>query len=240
MSEEPEASPRWDGWLSPKQWIPMTAVLVVSVAVLGVLLLLGRDDDTGPSQAAGCAPGDPACSLRQPTHQHADFALFIRGTRFDFNQPQFISSEGDELSPNAHIHAPRFTVVHVHREGTTWDEFLTSLGFKLTDPSYLGTDSSRTCMVIPGGEKLCNTAAETWKFYVNGVKVDGVANTNIHDLDRVLLSYGSETETQVLAQDAQVTDQACIPSEKCRDRIPTDEPPEQCTISNDTCTKPGG
>lgn len=240
MSSEPEEQSRWDGWLSPKQWIPITAVLAIAVIVLGVLLILGMDDDGGGGTAAGCQPGDPNCTLRQATHQHADFALFIRAKQFDFNQPQFVSVEGKELSPDAHIHAPRFTVVHIHRELTTWDAFLSSLGFKLSDPSYLGVDSTRTCMTVPGGDKLCNTATETWKFYVNGVKVDGLANTTIHDLDRVLMSYGGESGEQVLAQTAQVTDQACIPSEKCKDRIPKDEPPEQCTISNDTCTKPGG
>jgi hypothetical protein len=239
VTAEPEERPRWDGWLSPKQWIPLTGVLAIAAIVLGVLLALGTDDSGGAS-AGGCKPGDPNCTLRQATHQHADFALFIRGKQFDFSQPQFVSVEGKELSENAHIHAPRFTVVHVHRESTSWDEFLTSIGIKLSDPSYLGVDASRTCMTVSGGEKLCNTASETWKFYVNGVKVDGLANTTIHDLDRVLMSYGSETEQQVLAQDAQVTDQACIPSEKCKDRIPKDEPLEQCTVSNDTCTKPGG
>lgn len=240
MTEEPEERSRWDGWLSPKQWIPLTGVLVIAVIGLAVFLFLGINDSDATS-APRCAPGDTACAARQPTHQHADFALFIRGQQFDFSQPQFISHEdADEEDETADMHEPRFTVVHVHRELTTWDEFLTSLHFKLTDPSYLGVDSARTCMTLPSAEKLCGDATNSWKFYVNGVKVDGVANITIHDLDRVLMSYGSESEPQVLAQVAEVTDQACIPSEKCKPRIPANEPAEPCTVSNTSCVKPGG
>jgi len=40
----------------------------------------------------------------------------IRGQRFDFGQPQFLSdAEGRELSEHVHIHAPRVTVVQCIR-----------------------------------------------------------------------------------------------------------------------------
>ena len=55
-------------------------------------------------------------------------ARALLGQRFDFSDPAFVSTEDHTLSPNVHVHKPRFTVVHVHREGTTWDEFLRSLG----------------------------------------------------------------------------------------------------------------
>lgn len=165
----------------------------------------------------------------------------IKGQRFDFNQPQFLAHEdaGHE-DETVDMHEPRFTVVHVHKERTTWDEFLSSLRFKLTDPSFPGVDAPRTCMVVPTGENFCSDATNTWKFFVNGVKVDGVTNITIHDLDRALRSYGNETDEQVLAQVRQVTDQACIPSEQCKSRIPANEPTEPCTLGNNSCVKPGG
>lgn len=226
---------RWDGWLSPKAWIPLTGVLGVAVIVLSVLLALGVNGDTVTKTVSG--------SGRQATHEHADFALFINGTRFNFDQPQFMSPDanGKDRSESAHIHEPRPTVVHVHKTGTTWDEFLASLGFRLNDPSLKGITPEASSLTMPTGEVYKTTAADTFKFYVNGVQVDGVTNTGIHDLDRVLISYGPESATDVFAnQWPQVTDQACIPSERCGSRIPADEPPEQCTLSNDTCTKAGG
>jgi hypothetical protein len=237
MSNEDEPGrARWDGWLSPKAWIPLTGALGLAVIVLSVLLGLGVNGDTVTKTIAGA-------SGRQPTHEHADFALFINGTRFNFDQPQFLSPDenGKDRSEYAHIHEPRPTVVHVHMTGTTWDEFFASLGFKLDDPSLKGIKAETTSLTVPTGQVYKTTATDTFKFFVNGVQVDGVTNTGIHDLDRVLISYGPESTADVFAnQWTQVTDQACIPSERCTSRIPADEPPEQCTISNDTCTKAGG
>ena len=68
------------------------------------------------------------------------------------------------------------------------------------------------------GSVLAVTATETFKFYVNGVKVDGIAGLNIAALSRVLISYGPESEDEVLRQFAAVTDEACIPQGICVSR----------------------
>ncbi|PFG73598.1 hypothetical protein [Tepidiforma thermophila] len=218
-------------------WAATAAVLALAVVVLGGLLAWRWDGGEG-SAAGQPGPGWTAAGPRAATHEHADFALVIRGQRFDFGQPQFLSdTEGRELSEHVHIHAPRFTVVHVHSTLATWDEFFRSLGFRLTDPSFPGVTSERTCLVLPSGEQLCNTATERWSFIANGVPVDGLATVTIGDLDRVLFSYGPETPEEALAKYwGLVTDQACIPSELCRARIPPDEPPETCS-GRGTCTR---
>ena len=218
-----EAS-RWDGRLGPKQWLPLAAVLSLAIIGLSVLLALNLSDDSGGNPAASSGNG------RVPTHEHADFLLFIRGQKFDFNQPGLVShAEAEVQSGNVHIHDFRYTVVHVHTTLTTWDEFFTSIGFTLTDPSFPGIDSPRTCLTLPDKQKLCNTATETWKFIANGVQVDGMSNVNMSDLSRVLFSYGPETVEQVISQQwTQMTDEACILSELCIARIKPDEPPEEC------------
>ena len=214
---------RWNGFLGPKQWLPLVGVLSLVIVALGVVLILDRNgDDKSAATTTGTG--------RVPIHEHADFALFIRGERFDFNQPQFISrAGGQELSDHTHIHEPHYDVAHVHLSLTTWDEFLTSLGFRLTDPSFPGIDSARTCMTLPDKTKLCNTASETWKFIANGVPVDGMSNVDIADLSRIVFSYGPETVEQVLAdQWPKVGDEACILSELCIARIDPNAPPEEC------------
>ncbi len=190
----------WDGWLSPRQWIPGTVLLLAAIAA--ALFFYFRDDDAGDG---------PSNINRQELHEHADFALFVRGQEFDFNRPEFLSTEQEERSKNVHIHPPRLNVVHVHREQTTWDEFFLSLGMELTD----------SALKLRGGETLRNSGNETLKFFVNGVRVDSIMFMNISDLDRVLISFGSETEEAVRAtQLPQVTDEACIVSEVCKARIP--------------------
>ena len=225
MTSEEGSGSRWDGWLSPKQWIPLTALLVIAIGVLIAFVALGTfDDSTGPAATASVANNPD-------THEHADFALFIRGQEFDFNQPQFISTDDHDVDPYVHIHEPRTTVVHVHKQGITWDMFFSSLGFTLNDPSFAAITPEQTSLKLPDGTLLKTSDTETFKFYVNGVKVDGVASYGIHDLDRVLISYGSESDADVVAtQLPKVTDQACIPSERCKDRIPPNETPETCSV----------
>jgi hypothetical protein len=232
LEDEPA---RWDGWLGPKQWMPIVGVLSIAVIAL-VVLLAFRAGDSGAAGADERGLG-VAGGTRPLTHEHADFALVIRGEKFDFSDPRFISDTGGkELSENVHIHAPRFSVVHVHRTLTTWDEFFRSLGLTLTDPSFPGTTRERTCMELPSGEKLCNSATESWKFIANGVPVDGLANVYIGDLDRVLFSYGPESLGEVMSKQwPGVTDEACIPSELCVERIPADEPKETCSGRQNSC-----
>lgn len=221
--------------------IAIAAVVLAALIglALGATVLAGDGATQTKFVDRGCKIGEGGCTARFPVHVHADFAVFIDGQQFSFDQDRFVSgtSEKDELSPIVHIHRPRSTVVHVHQSGTTWDEFLRTLGFALTDPTLLpGLAPDRVTLTLPDGRVLKPEGGKTFKFYLNGVRVDGIGRIDIGDLARVLISYGSETEDQVRDQQLpKVTDQACIPSEKCPERIPPDEPPEPCKGSG-TCS----
>ncbi len=218
----PGRSPR--GALAPRIWLPIVGVLIAAVVVLAVLLILSSGED-GPVTVV-CEPGTPGCELRQSVHWHADFALYIRGERFDFSDERFVSDEEDELSENVHIHGTRYGVVHVHREGTTWREFFHSLGFELTD----------TCLTLPDGEQLCTSDTERLSFMLNGVKLDTLAFQDITDIDRALISFGTESDEELLQQYAKVSDEACIVSLVCMDRVPAegieDEPCKGGSVCN--------
>ncbi len=226
MAASPSPTPR--GSHGPRIWLPLAVLLTAAVAVLAVLLILnGNGNGEGDAAApAVCEPGTPGCELRQPVHWHADFALYIRGERYDFDQARFISDEEVERSENVHIHQPRPNLVHVHREQTTWREFFTSLGFELTD----------TCLTLPDGEQLCETETERLSFILNGVKLDSLAFEDITNIDRALISYGSESDDELLQQFALVTDEACIVGLQCAERVPPegieDEPCRGGSVCN--------
>ena len=211
------------GSLPPRAWLPIIVLLVAAVVALAVLLILNSGD--GEPDVVVCEPGTPGCELRQEVHWHADFALYIRGERYDFNQERFVSDEEDQLSENVHIHGTRDSVVHVHREGTTWREFFDSLGFELTDQ----------CLTTPEGEQLCNSDTERLSFVLNGVRLDGLAFQDITDIDRALISFGSESDEQLLEQYAQVTDEACIVSLLCEERVPEGGIEEEPCQGRGTC-----
>jgi len=212
-----DPSPRSRGALAPRVWLPLVTLLLAAVVVLAVLLILNRGDD-GPVTVV-CEPGTPGCELRQSVPWPADFALHLPGDRYDFNHERFFSTVEVELSENVHIHGPFHDIVHVHREGTTWREFFHSLGFELTDE----------CLTLPEGEQLCNSERERLSFIVNGVRVDGLAFQDITDIDRALISFGDESDEELMQQYAGVKDEACILSRLCEERIPEEGlPPEAC------------
>ncbi len=213
-------------WLQPKVLLPITGLLAAAAIAFGLLFLL-MGDKPQDLVVNTCKVGEPGCVLRQEVHEHANFALFIRGQQFDFNKPEFLSTETNERGAYVHLHAPRPGVVHVHFSNTTWDEFLRALGFELVDSTFLGTPDASVCLTLPDGTKLCNTATEKFRFIVNGVKVDGVSNSRITDLDRVVISYGPETDEQVRALYDRVGDDACIVSGRCLERGKAENEP--CT-----------
>ena len=216
-------------WQRPKPLLALLGVFVAATLALAVVAIFFRDDGiTLDSKIVSCDASDPKCTLRKPTHEHANFAVFVQGQKFDFNSADYIGEEGAEFSEVAHIHRPRYSVVHVHMSGTSWNEFLKSIHIELLDPTIVGVEDKTTCLTVPGGKKYCNTDKEKLHFIVNGVKVDGVSDSLITDLDRVLISYGSEDEAALMKQYEQTGTDACIPSERCKERIDPNEPKENC------------
>jgi hypothetical protein len=211
----------------------VAGLLGVGLIALIVMAATGFNGTTQQRlKVINCNPSE-TCLPRQVTHFHADFALFIDGKQFNFDQPQFVSNDDDLIAADVHIHPERYTVVHVHYTNTTWARFFQTMGFDFKDESMPGSTAAQTCLAMPDGTKLCNNDEDTFKFFVNGVQVKGIAGTDIADLDRVLISYGPETPAAVQqSQVTKVSDQACIPDERCKDRIPPNEPPEQCSLSN--------
>ena len=218
-------------WQRPKLLLGALSFFVAATVALGVVAIFFRDDGTTinlESKIVSCDASDPKCTLRKDIHEHANFAVFIQGQKFDFNSPDYVGEEGAEFSEVAHIHRPRYSVVHVHKSGTSWNEFMKSVHFDLIDPTIVGVEDKATCLTVPVGKKYCNTDKEKLHFIVNGVKVDGVSTSLITDLDRVLISYGSEDDAALMKQYEQTGDDACIPSERCKERIGPDEQKEPC------------
>ena len=153
-------------------------------------------------------------------HEHGDFAVFINDERISFNDPRYISTAELEVAQDVHIHSPRTDVVHKHRQNVNWGYFFSTLGWELTD----------TCISDADGNEFCEDEANSLRFFVNNVEVDSLMNQRIYELSRVLITYGP-ADADISDQLAAVKDEACIPSEKCLDRIPPDEPDEPCSVT---------
>jgi len=148
-------------------------------------------------------------------HYHANFGLFVNGTRDEFKNFTFyeeVASCGGNNAKNpkirTHMHDNKNYVVHVHDAGATWGHFFSNLGYTLGD-SVLKTDAG----VFVDGQ-----TSKKLTFLVNGKPVQTLANKTIGDEDVVLISYGDENDAalqkqfQTITQDAKKFDETADPA----------------------------
>lgn len=132
-------------------------------------------------------------------HAHADFKVFINGDEIDFSSPNY-----NVKDRKIHLHTDNDfggNVIHVEGESATLGEFFSSLGMKFNS----------TCFAIDS--EFCNTETKTLKFYVNGEQNNEYDKYSPRDLDRMLISYGNESDLS--NQSNSITKLACTFSNKC-------------------------
>lgn len=157
------------------------ALLVALGSVLGALIL-------GLVRLAALPP-------EHVTHHHANFAVFIDGSRLDLTADRYMEDvarcKADPMRQDppdrVHLHNRDHDVVHVHAPAATWGHLFANLRFGLGD-SWIVTDSGKVLRAENG---------KTLKFILNGQPEGNVANRPIRSEDRLLVSYGIEREQDI-------------------------------------------
>lgn len=151
-------------------------------------------------------------------HIHANIKVYLGSQSVDFSQPKYQSTaDGKDLDENIHFHDGNGDLIHIHKKGVTIGEFFKSLKMSF----------SKDCFNIDTGEKYCNGGGESGlKFFVNGKPNTQFDNYVPQDLDKLLISYGSDVQTESQKQINSVSDTACIYSLKCPER--GTPPKEKC------------
>ncbi len=134
------------------------------------------------------APKPTSQSVGEKVHEHADFALFINGTKTLLqSRPEFF-----EKDPDIHSHKDTEEVIHKHKTGVTLGQLIDS--WKTNLPNKV-------------------------EWYLNGSKQnDDFRKYEFKDLDRIALSFSDLDFSPTAKQIPEVTDRACIYSEKCPER----------------------
>ncbi len=126
------------------------------------------------------------------THIHMDIKVYIDGAPVNFGDRKY-----QLRAQQVHFEGGDGDVFHVHATGVTVGYLFETLGGRL----------SETCISLDGVTK-CSDATKTLKFYINGQPNSQFGKYLPRSLDKILVSYGSETPEQVQRQLATVTDKA--------------------------------
>jgi hypothetical protein len=128
---------------------------------------------------------------KEPTHFHANFALYINGDRELFTDPSYyeeISSCGDKIDDplsRVHMHDNNADTVHIHDASATWGNFFENLGLVLGDN-----------VLYYKGKTYTNNDSGKLMFMLNGSRVYNIAAKSIKSEDKLLISY--DTDASVL------------------------------------------
>ena len=126
------------------------------------------------------------------THIHADAKVYINGNSVDFSQRKY------QLATSfIHFEEGIGDVIHVHATGMTIGHLFKSLK----------GDLNNNCVVLEG-QSYCNENDKKLKFYVNGKPSNEFSNYIIHDLDKILVSYGNENDAEIQKQLSSITNLA--------------------------------
>ncbi len=125
-------------------------------------------------------------------HLHADAKVYINGQAVDFSQ-------GKYQLKNSFIHFEEGIgdVIHTHATGLTVWQMLNSVGIEFNS----------NCIVVEG-QSYCNENGKRLKFYVNAQLNNEFDNYVIKNLDKYLISYGSENDSKIQIQLNSVTNLA--------------------------------
>ncbi|MFQ5941567.1 MAG: protein-disulfide isomerase [Nitrososphaerales archaeon] len=119
-------------------------------------------------------------------HEHAAFKLFINNEELvDFSLPQY-----QVKSRYIHFEDENGVIIHKHATGV-------DLGFHF---EAIGLNFDDECIIIGSGNIYCNEGEKTLKLFVNGLRNDMYDRYVLNDGDKILISYGNETEEEIEAQ----------------------------------------
>lgn len=175
-----------------------------------------------------------------PNHTHADFAIWIDGEKMDFSGEQFMSEaydpemdqqiRVDPMRKYLHLHDGNGDVLHRHKPGLTFGEFLRSLGIEFSN------EGLNLCMQIPGQDIACEDEAmhRSWVMIVNGVRQPFFDTEYLfNDLDKILVALPQEgkdiDDLAIQNYWNKLTDDSCLYSQTCPER---GEPPTENCIAD--------
>ena len=159
---------------------------LLAVGILGLIgLIVGYASFTFVTTEPGALGSPPGAGKLGDEHEHASLLVRIFGDKFDFAATTY-----QIKSSWIHFEESDGNTVHRHSSGVTLNYLFESLGIGIDEDCYIFAD----------GRQFCTNEDYSLKYFINGDSVNSINDYVVQNDDRILISYGSETEEQIIAQ----------------------------------------
>lgn len=161
-------------------------VILTLVTLFGLNFLSNKRITPQSSSLSNNQPVATTEDLVTPTTDiKASFAIFTNGTFRIFTASMY-----HNLSEDAYIESSNPNTVHVKKTGLTWNDFFSTLPFKLTSK----------CLTTGTKETFCTGNGGSLKFYINGEQNNNALGMEINEDDKLLVTFGNESFEEVRKQ----------------------------------------
>lgn len=161
-------------------------IILILLSLFGFIFLSNKQTAPESSSSSNNPPvATPNTSTTPITNIKASFAIFTNGTFRVFTASMY-----HNLSEDAYIESSNPNIVYVKKAGTTWNDFFSTLPFKLTSE----------CLTTGTKEIFCTGNRGTLKFYVNGEQSNNALSQEIKEGDKLLVTFGNESDEAIKKQ----------------------------------------
>ena len=166
---------------------------LLAVGILGIIgLIIGYASFTFVTMDASAPGTPPGAGMLGDEHEHASLLVRIFGDKFDFSATTYQIKDSW-----IHFEESDGNTIHRHSSGVTLGYLFETLNIVIDEDCYIFYD----------GRQFCTNQDYSLKYFINGDSVNSINDYVIQDGDRILISYGGETETQIAAQIDEVNSQ---------------------------------
>jgi hypothetical protein len=159
---------------------------LLAVGILGLIgLVVGYASFAFVTMGTDTPGAPPGAGKLGDEHEHASLLVRIFGDKFDFSATTY-----QIKSSWIHFEESDGDTIHRHSSGVTLDYLFGTLGL----------DIDEDCYIFGDGRQFCTNEDYSLKYFINGDSVNNINDYVIQDDDRILISYGSETEDQIADQ----------------------------------------
>jgi len=159
---------------------------VLDVGILGLTgLVVGYASFTFVTMGTDTPGAPPGAGKLGDEHEHASLLVRIFGDKFDFSATTY-----QIKSSWIHFEESDGNTVHRHSSGVTLGYLFETLGIGIDEDCYIFAD----------GRQFCTNEDYSLKYFINHESVNNIYDYVVQDDDRILISYGGETEGQINQQ----------------------------------------